>query len=176
VSERRKQRGDRRYYRKLERWATETVTVDLERDGPFDVWHWHPDLWCRSRPRGRSRRAHLAALFAAFDRLLDEAERASQPLQVFVHVHDAVPGNDALYLHGPNPVTAFPFRFDGYAFDAPIPEWLVPFVDPDRFEFGAAAGTEVGHAFLVGPLSRQYLVVPRGRLGRGAPSHSTTVR
>ena len=176
VSERRKRRGNRRYYRKLQRWSTEAVSVDLERDGPFDVWHWHPDLWCRSRPRGRSRRAHLAALFAAFDRLLREAEAVSQPLQIFVHIHDAVPGNDAVYVHGPNSGTGFPFRFEGYDYEAPIPHWLAPFIDPGRFEFGAAAGTEVGHAFLVGPLSRQYLVVPRGRLGRGATPRPTTVR
>jgi hypothetical protein len=172
MSERRKRRGNRRYYRKLQRWSTEVVTVDLGRDGPFDLWHWHPDLGFRSRTRGRSRRAHLTALFSAFDRLLGEAERVSQRLQVFVHIHDAMPGNDAVYVHGRNPGTPFPFRFDGYTFAAPVPDWITPFVDPDRFEFGVATGTEVGRAFLVGPLSRQFLVVPRGRLGRGAPTDS----
>jgi hypothetical protein len=111
-------------------------------------------------------------LFSAFDRLLGEAERVSQPLQVFVHIHDAAPGNDAVYVHGRNSGTGFPFRFDGYDFEAAVPDWIAPFVDLDRFELGVAAGTEVGQAFLVGPLSRQFLVVPRGRLGRGAPTDS----
>ncbi|MEO5822844.1 MAG: hypothetical protein ABIT71_20245 [Vicinamibacteraceae bacterium] len=172
LSERRKRRGNRRYYRKLLRWPTAVVTVDLERGGPFDMWHWHPDMWGRrSQPRGRSRHAHLTALFAALERLVREAEGLSRPLQVFAHVEDAFPSSDALYVHGPNSGgVAYSYGFVGYTFGEPVPDWLIPFVDVQRFEFGVSSGADLERPAQEPPAGRHFLVVPRGRLGRGAPT------
>jgi hypothetical protein len=155
---RKKLRGGRRYFARLERWP-ETVRVSLTADNWYDLWHLHPDFHGWTWRGGRARRAHLRVLFAALDRVVTEVGPAEHPVQVFVHVSRDDPPSDAIYVHTPNPnTTPFPFRFEGCTFGEPPPAWFAPFVDSSRMEVGTAQSPD-------GPL---YLIAPRGRLGRGA--------
>jgi hypothetical protein len=152
----RKLRGGRRYFRRLRRWG-ETFTVDLAPGHWYDLWHEHPDLFGWSLRGGKARRAHLAALFQAFDRVLEQVRLYEGQFQTFVGICREDSPGDALYFHTPNPnSTNFPHAFPGYRWDARVPPWLAEFVDLERFEFGETQYED----------KVWYAVVPRGRGGR----------
>ena len=153
---RRKLRGGRRYSRHLQRWASK-LRVDLSPGHWYDLWHQHPDFFGWSRKSGRWRRAHLVALFEAFEMLLRQVAEHQGAYQAFLGINRQDSPGDAIYFHTPNPNSSnFPHAFSGFSWDAPIPSWLAPFVDRQRFEFGQTS--------FEGDYS--YVVVPRGKGGR----------
>jgi hypothetical protein len=132
-------RGAKRYYRKLQRDAAK-FSLDLSDSSWFDLWHHHFDLTDHHSRRGpRHRLQHLRALFTAFERALSQAACADRPVQVFISI---APENeseqDALYVHTPNPNgTPFPYTFDDVGWTAPAPALLRPFVADKEWDVGA---------------------------------------
>ena len=123
----RKQRGKRRYFRRLERWATE-LRLDTKPGEWYDLWHAHPDVRGIGNRRGRARLAHLRALFAAFENLHQQAESWETPHQIFLSISAGDAGQDAIYVHTPNPNQAnFPLTFEGVSWGEEWPPLLASF-------------------------------------------------
>jgi len=141
----RKPRGGRRYYARLRRKAA-TFSVDLAPPSWYELWHDHFDWRGRSRGSGRTRRAHLDALFTAFRRVLVQAADAKVAVQVFVSIApDAEAEQDALYVHTPNPNgVPYPYRFEGVQWGVMPPPILRDFVRDEPWEVGAALGERTG--------------------------------
>jgi hypothetical protein len=153
-----KLRGGRRYFQKLQRWP-DSVTILLGGDNWYDLWHTHPDFPGWSRRGHGARRAHLAVLFAAFHRLLEQLAERAESAQVFVTVNTHDSPGDALYVHTPNPHGKFPYDFGSCRWEGfRVPGWLAEFVDANRFE--------VAERVFEG--EKRYVVTPRGRRGRPA--------
>jgi hypothetical protein len=131
---RRKVRGQRGYYRAL---ARDAAAFQVPRTGWFDYMHWHADWEGLGNLTWRARRAHLAALFTMFRRLVAQTRAWPEPHQVWLQI-DAIDGaQDAVYLHTPNPNAAnFPNDFAGTTWDAPVPERLQEFVTDPQWQFG----------------------------------------
>jgi len=131
-------RGGRRYFARLKERAA-TFEVDL---GPlqwYDLWHQHFDWHEYAQRCHRYRRQHLEALFTAFRRVLQQASEAGRPVQVFVSIApESEPGQDALYVHTPNPNgTPFPHSFERVNWQAAPPMFIRSFVDEEPWEVGA---------------------------------------
>ena len=123
----RKLRGKRRYYRKLNRWAT-NFCIDTSPGHWYDLWHDHPDLEGVGNRSGRARAAHLRALFRAFRNLVQQTRTWDTPHQIFLSVCAANAGQDAIYVHTPNPnETQFPHAFEGFTWSGNWPALLASF-------------------------------------------------
>jgi hypothetical protein len=132
-----KLRGGRRYYRALTSRA-ESFRIDLSETSWYDLWHTHFDWGGYGRRGPRQRRPHLAALFTAFRRALDQAKESKTPLQLFVSIAPAAAcEQDALYVHTPNQNgTPFPFRFDGVVWDVKPPDVVRPYLSDIGWRIG----------------------------------------
>lgn len=131
----RKLRGNRRYYRNLERWAANFfLPVD---DNWYNLWHVHPDWYGRGNASAKARRQHLKALFPAFERGLKQAKDSDLPFQIFVAICVENASRDALFFHTPNPnAENFPHRFEGCQWQVNPPGFLKEFVDSGVHEIG----------------------------------------
>lgn len=112
LAPRKKLRGGRRYFSSLRRGVGRWPLLPLESTDWWDHWHTHVDWEGWGNRSWRLRRAHLAILAAGFARVAEHRDRFSTPFQAWItiDVHDA--GQDALYLHTPNPNgSAFPVIF-----------------------------------------------------------------
>jgi hypothetical protein len=132
-----KLRGGRRYFRALAARA-ESFHIDLPETSWYDLWHTHFDLNGFGRRSPRHRYPHVAALFTAFGRVLDQAKEAKRPLQVFVSIAPAAEcEQDALYIHTPNQNgTAFPYQFKGVVWDVKPPEIVRPHISNNKWRVG----------------------------------------
>jgi hypothetical protein len=80
----RKLRGGRRYFRRLLCWSG-GIEVEFGPAYWYDFWRVHPDFQSWNTAGGRTRRAHLVALFQAFRRTVarvatyDGPRRCSSP-------------------------------------------------------------------------------------------------
>jgi hypothetical protein len=129
---RKKPRGNRRYYRALER---EALTFAPDVAGWFNLSHWHTDWRGRGNRSWRGRQAHLTALFTRFERLLQALSQRPEPAQCWLLIDANDSANDALYLHTPNPHSAYPVEVRDVDWDAPVPIRLQPFMR-DGWLFG----------------------------------------
>ena len=147
----RKLRGGKRYYARMRDEAAR-FSVGVTPDHWYDLWHMHFDRRGYGLRRPRVRAQHLTALFAAFRRAVATAEQSACPVQVFVSI--APPreaGQDALYVHSPNPNgTPFPHPFTGAVWGVPPPALLRPFIDTTSDELGAL-DDESGRWWVVRP-------------------------
>jgi hypothetical protein len=130
-----KVRGRRGYYRAL---ARDAEHFSIQPASPwYDYMHWHADWPGLGNLRWRERRAHLAALFAMFRRLLAQTAAWDRPHQAWLQVDAVDSSQDAVYLHTPNPNAAnFPNAFAGVVWDAEVPERLREFVTDPAWQFG----------------------------------------
>ena len=81
----------------------------------------------------------LRALFAAWERVEALARGLDRPCQSWLVVAPGDSGEDAVYLHTPNPNRDnFPYRFEGVVWGAAPPDLLAEFV--------AGGGLEVGRS------------------------------
>jgi hypothetical protein len=73
------------------------------------MWHYHAD-WSGWGNRGwRHRRPHLVALCTVFRKICEAREQFATPFQAWVLVDGEDAGQDAVYIHTPNPNgTEFP--------------------------------------------------------------------
>jgi hypothetical protein len=105
--------------------------------GWFDLWHTHVDWRGEGNADPDVRRECLRALFAAWERVEVLAEKSGTPWQSWVVVHAEDSGQDAVYLHTPNPNRDnFPYPFSGVVWGTAPPEWLEEFVAGDQCEVG----------------------------------------
>jgi hypothetical protein len=131
-------RHARRYYRRLQRNA-DAFTVNT--GTWFEYWHTHPDRKGHGNRGARHRRRHLAAGFAIFRRLLEQADRASGPMQVFLSIDALDSSHDAVYVHTPNPNRDnFPMRYEQTAWDVPAPVILREFLTEPDWQLGRIDG------------------------------------
>jgi hypothetical protein len=103
----------------------------------FDLWHWHPAPVHNATPGLDAWRERLRPLFAAWGRIEDAASRLTCPSQTWLVIDLAEPGQDAVYLHTPNPnCDNFPYPFAGVTWGAEPPEGLAEFVAGSVLEVG----------------------------------------
>ena len=134
----RKVRGRRRYYRALRRDAD---TFEVRPSGWYDYMHWHADWPGLGNLRWRERRAHLAALFTMFRRLLTETVGWGEPHQVWLQIDAVDSSQDAVYLHSPNPnADNFPNTFAETEWDVDVPVRLREFLTDPSWQFGRLEG------------------------------------
>lgn len=128
-------RGQRRYYRVLQRDAARFAVPRL--GNWYDYMHWHVDWRGLGNTSWLARRAHLDALFTTFRRVLAQTAEWSDPHQVWLQVDAMDSSQDAVYLHTPNPNKEnYPNAFDGVDWNAPVPERLQAFLVGTTWEFG----------------------------------------
>lgn len=99
---RKKFRGKRRYFRNVLKEA-QTFSIQPSEDRWFDLWHYHADWPGWGNLRWKYRRQHLEALAIVFRNLADEATRLQKPFQLWILLDGQDAGQDAVYLHTPNP-------------------------------------------------------------------------
>lgn len=147
-------RNARRYYRALERGAAQ-LRVDI--DDWFDYWHTHAD-WRGDGNRGaRHRRRHLASSFTMFRRLLEQADGARGPVQVFMLIDALDSSQDAVYVHTPNPNRDnFPMRYESTEWDFRVPAILREFLAEPDWQLGRFDGYPA--AYVVRSRSRERAV------------------
>jgi hypothetical protein len=108
--------------------------VDMARKRWCDLSHQHLDWDGFGNTSWRDRRRHLAALLHAFRRAQVELASFSGEYQLFVSVTPDDSGNDAVYIHTPNPnQTPFPMVPLGERVSN-LPSLLAGRIDKERYE------------------------------------------
>jgi hypothetical protein len=109
----------------------------------FDLWHTHVDWRGAGNGSPEVRRECTRALFVALERVAALVASRSGPWQSWLLFDPADAGQDAVYLHTPNPNREnFPYQFEDVIWGAVPPAWLAEFVTEDlevgRSEFEGA--------------------------------------
>ncbi len=130
---RKKFRHAKRYYRELEQKVAEFEISEQW----YDFWHQHLD-WAGDGNRSwADRERHLSAEFSLLRRLIEQTAAWQTPHQVWLQIYPIDSGEDALWVHTPNPQrNPFPFDFAGVEWDAPIPQRLQNFLADGALQFG----------------------------------------
>lgn len=103
----------------------------------FDLWHTHVDWRGEGNADPDVRRECLRVLFAAWERVEALGTTLAVPWQSWVVINVEDSGQDAVYLHTPNPNRDnFPYPFRDVAWGAVPPEWLAEFVAGDEYDVG----------------------------------------
>jgi hypothetical protein len=123
----------KRYYRALDRDIAEFT---LSESG-CDFWHRHLDFYGNGNRSWAERRRHLVAEFALLRRVDELTASWSLPHQAWLQIYPADSGEDALWIHAPDPQSnRFPFSFEGVDWKAPVPDRLSQLLDHNTLEFG----------------------------------------
>jgi hypothetical protein len=95
----------------------------------LDLWHTHVDWTAHGNRSAAARHESLAALFAAWEEVDAWAVGLTRPWQSWLVIDAEDSGQDAVYLHTPNPNRDnFPYAFDRVDWDMTAPTWLAPFL------------------------------------------------
>lgn len=136
---RRRIRGQKRHYRNVQRNAQAFSRV-LEPDRRSDWWHYHADFPGYGNLGWKHRRPHIVALCMVFMALVRDMANYGEPFQLWLELDAAHAGQDAMYLHAPNPNgdgSDFPFKPDDTTWGLPALEQFL-----GRFlSFSLRAGT-----------------------------------
>ena len=93
---------------KLKR-RSKRFSVDMQKKQWCDLWHTHFDWDGEGNSSWVARRRYLTALFTALTRARLELAQWGRPYQLFAAVYPLSSGDDAIYVHTPNPNgTEFP--------------------------------------------------------------------
>ena len=106
-----KLRGGRRYFRRVAREAVFGPVLPGA-DSWWNLWHHHADWKGWGNIRWRYRTEHIRALCTVYRSILDLSESFHTPFQAWIALDEADAGQDATFLHTPNPHTPFPIMFD----------------------------------------------------------------
>jgi hypothetical protein len=108
---RRKLRGKRRYFRNVRR-AAEAFALDVHAGAWWDLWHYHADWRGWGNRSLRHRLEHLRALCTVLRKIHAVRDRFATPFQCWILISGDDAGQDAVYLHTPNPnvSSVFPIR------------------------------------------------------------------
>jgi hypothetical protein len=109
-----KQRGQRRYYKKLTWESNSDVFSELNLAEPNSWpknWHYHFDYKGYGNNNFKKRKPHLDQLFRYFDVLAKETKQIKADFQLYIVLLDYSSNDDALFFHKPNPGNSqFPFK------------------------------------------------------------------
>jgi hypothetical protein len=97
-----KLRGKRRRLSAIYRDA-ERFSLDVREDNWWDLWHHHLDRDGYGNTSLRLRKAYLAALLIMLVRAGQQLAAVGRRFQVFVSLDVDDAGQDAIYVHTPNP-------------------------------------------------------------------------
>ena len=110
---RRRFRGKRRYFRHVQRTA-EAFQLEPSGGDGWDLWHYHADWRGWGNLRWRHRKEHIRALARVFATIAASADRFTRPFQTWIYLDGGDAGQDATYLHTPNPnQSPFPVQLFG---------------------------------------------------------------
>lgn len=102
----------------------------------FDLWHTHVDWRGEGNEQPEVRRRCARVLFDAWEQLQMRAAGRPGLWQSWLVFDTTDAGQDAVYLHTPNPNRDnFAYRFEGVTWGAVPPTWLAEFLTGD-FEIG----------------------------------------
>jgi hypothetical protein len=110
--------------------------IDLPDKKWCDYWHTHFDWESRGTRSRSEHRKHIRPMMLAFARAKSELKGHAQSSQVFACIYPSDPGSDALYIHTPNPNSAFPASFDNCKFTNTCPPLLMGLVDMKQYLIG----------------------------------------
>ncbi len=125
-----------RDYKQQDRRAAQTVKyfqVDLGQDNWYDYWHKHLDMRGYTVNQPGRRKKYMAYYLQLLDKV--EVQASCKPFQAWIHVGEEG-RDDALFLHTQNPDADFPYKSDGVAWDAKLPDWLQGMIDPQLYRYG----------------------------------------
>lgn len=97
-----KQRGLKRYYKKLEHKNEFDKTLELNLDDPQTwpkYWHLHFDLYGQGDHSFKKRKPHLDKVFRHFDFLVARTRKLDCDFQLYAVILDFHSSSDALFLH-----------------------------------------------------------------------------
>lgn len=122
----------------LKRQVDEIVeTLEMGPDDWFEFWHTHLDWDGAGNASPEARRPYLKALFDLLQRLQQRLPSFPKPCQIWLFIDESDSGQDAVYLHSPNPNRDnFPLDFGFVDFSAECPAWIIEFVPADRYRVG----------------------------------------
>ncbi|WNS78772.1 hypothetical protein RRU94_02160 [Domibacillus sp. DTU_2020_1001157_1_SI_ALB_TIR_016] len=129
-------RGKKRYFRKLWR-QTEVDTCDIRLDEWFDFWHRHLDFYGIGNNSLKFRKEHIKAHMALYNNFLKELATCNQPYQswVLININDA--GQDAVYIHTPNPNDDnYPYKNQDIDWGCSIPKSFKELIDINCYNVG----------------------------------------
>ena len=110
LAPRRRFRGKRRYFQRILREARE-FALRPEHGDYWDLWHYHADWPGWGNLRWKYRLQHLQALVIVYRNIA--SARFTIPFQSWIYLSGRNAGEDATYLHTPNPyATEFPLPLD----------------------------------------------------------------
>jgi hypothetical protein len=128
-------RGNKRYYRSLQRRAEE-FCLDLGPNAWYDHWHTHFDWHGRGNKKGKARSQHTRALFIAFENVLNQTTTYQKQYQTWLLFNASDSSQDAICFHTPNPnAQNFPYRFEGFRWGVSAPGFLRPYFK-ETYEIG----------------------------------------
>jgi hypothetical protein len=104
---RKKFRGRRRHFRRVMQQAA-AFSLHTSPDNWWSYWHQHVDWAGRGNLGARHRHHYLLALALIFKRIASASHRIATPFQLFILLDGDDAGQDAVYLHSPNPNSDFP--------------------------------------------------------------------
>jgi len=85
-------------------------SVDMGKKQWCDLWHTHFDWDGEGNSSWLARRRYLTALLTALARARLELSQWGRPYQLFAAIYPLSSGDDAIYVHTPNPNgTEFPY-------------------------------------------------------------------
>ena len=112
-----------RYYRQLEHRSSGYV-LEVEPESWWDYWHQHMDFKGWGNLGWRHRRLHLRAHLQVMARMGLQLRQLPNPFQLWLWVDGEDAGQDAVYIHSPNPQSQFPVIFDGARWGGSAPNEL----------------------------------------------------
>ena len=125
---------ERAYYRELMH-KSRNFEVRMDQKHWCDLHHEHFDMRGKGDGGRVARTRHLNALLRALRRARIDLSLQSQPFQLFAYIDIKNSGNDALYVHTPNPNgTPFPSPIEEVSTPAGGPPVLAARVDLSRYE------------------------------------------
>ncbi len=146
----RRSKEEGKYWRDVWRKAR-GFAVHLSKKDWCNYWHQH-FCWSSEGIKNRfEHRKHIRPLMQAFARTQRELADQTMPYQVFVCINPIDPSMDALYVHTPNPHSAFPVTFDDCRFIDTLPPLLMGLVNTERYKIGVS---ESGR-------DKWYTIIPR---------------
>jgi hypothetical protein len=112
--------------------------IDMTPSSWYDLWHVHPDMAETGNASAKARRASLRKLIRTHDSIARQVKLWSKPHQTWMLVDPSDSGQDAAYLHTPNPnKDNFPYTFEGVLWGGSrVPRWIRQEFDPSRFKLG----------------------------------------
>lgn len=143
-------RGKKRYFRNLQKeTAADHHDLDFSNEGWFNLWHTHLDFGGVGNQSIKMRRQHVKAHLSLYKDLVERLESSGLSFQSWVELSSADGGNDAVYIHTPNPhEDNFPFKVENIKWETVLPYDMKDLIDTSEFEVGQY-GSDPNHSFVI---------------------------